>query len=162
MSWTYLNGIRYNIKNHIIHESALDFVKKDLSNRYGVCDGAKTRSMEEVNIDPGGVLNMASEPIKATFEGVDITIKPEHILSAINSWANYGVEYGRTNSGEEIYKVYLSTLEIVVLPKSLYESIGVWLAQLTHEGYSARMDIVSLLEDIPSILVQPQNTMGDA
>jgi len=155
MSWKRL--IYYpesSIKTHIVHSSVVDIVKRDVENRY------QTTPVEEVDdeslrIDPGGMIMMNNKPNKITFNGSSIEVKPEHIIGATYRWGKHRILDEKLSSGEDIYKVYLSTFCCAVIPESLYFEIGSWLAQNQGEGHIARAEITEALSGHPNIMIAP-------
>jgi hypothetical protein len=134
------------IKIHYIHPDVAEVGLDDIKARHG----AEPTSVEEISdlrIDPGGMLDMNSEPLVKEFDGLTVSVKPEHISGAIYRW-------NRTREvAPGVLKVYVSQYDCTLISEELHAKIGGWLVQNEMVGFAARKDIADRLNDHPNIYV---------
>jgi hypothetical protein len=145
----------------MVHNSVLEIAERDIRHRH-VEKAAQKEELDVLHIDPGGMIMVLNEPKEKVFQGSRVAVKPEHILNASLVWNRHRILDEALPSGEKVIKVYLSRLEVAVVPESLYNEIGAWLALSKGEGYVARMEIVEAMSDVPNVIIIPPPSNGEA
>jgi hypothetical protein len=78
-------------KRHYVHDSVVDIVCNDVELRHGLLPDKEEVLEDSLRIDPGGMINMNSKPMVKDFDGCEVSIKPEHILSAAVVWTTHRI-----------------------------------------------------------------------
>lgn len=147
-----------SIKTHVVESSLEEIFTKNVLDKYGILPEERAE-VAELSIDPGGMLCLFNQPIKAKIESRNISIKPEHILFATKAWTN------KNEIANNAIRVYLSDHICAGVTTDLYYKIGAWLVNNYAVGYAARMDMVELFKvdgRDEHIIISPPPTNMDA
>lgn len=161
MSWVHLMYFPNPIKHHFVHESVVEIVERDVEERHGHLPEKKT-PRDQLKVDPGGMICIRNEPKTHSFNGATVAVQPEHILGGAAVWTRHRFLDETLPDGERVVKVYLSDLDVAVVPESMYHDIGAWLALSKAEGHIARAELAEALSGIPGLIVTPPPSEGDA
>lgn len=161
MPWSELD---YNwvVKTHYVYHSVLDITKRDIELRHR-CLPIVEKDKPEFKLDPGGMIFMNNLPMKHTLpDGSIISVKPELIVSALHVWSKHRVLDERLPDGEKVIKVYCGPYFIMVMPESIYNEIGAWLALNKSVGYVANMELIEAMSGSPHVLIVSPPSEGEA
>ena len=134
------------IKIHYIHPDVAKVGLDDIKARHDA-EPTKVEDVAELRIDPGGMLDMNSEPLAKEFDGLTVSVKPEHISGAIYRWNRI------REVSPGVVKVYVGPYNCTILSKELHAKIGGWLVQNEMVGFAARKDIADGLSGHTNIYV---------
>lgn len=146
------------IKTHIVHDSVeLEFLK-DIKSRYGL-DPESRSEIENLSIDPGGMIYLLNNAIKTEIDSLNVSVKPEHIILAIKRWTR------KREIEKDVFRVYISDFMCIGVRENQYYKIGAWLASKQAEGYVAQMELIETLKisgGDESIIVMPRVADAEA
>jgi len=80
---------RYNnILTHMIHPSIRDLVVKKTETTF---DASITSELKEevLHLNPGGLIDIITDPIETEFDGLKVMIRPEHIIWVVRCFSFY-------------------------------------------------------------------------
>ena len=161
MSWSELD-YNWAVKRHVVHDSVVEIAKRDVEAKHR-CIPVGIQPVEDLHIDPGGMIFMDSVIKEVTLpDGSMVSVRPELILSALMVWTHHRVLDEALPNGEKVIKVYCGSFHVAVMPESIYNKIGAWLAVSKAEGHVARMELVEALSDVPNLLILPPPVEGEA
>ncbi len=127
------------VKHHWFPEELESLVLDDVYQRHQ-SKPYQIRNKESLNLDPGGMVSLRSEPVVSAFGHYMVSVKPEHIYHVHQCWEDI------REINPQVVKVYFQH-ECVVLPRSLHAEIGTWLASIVSHGIQARFDLFEMLPD---------------
>lgn len=161
MSWSKLD-YNWAVKNHLVHRDVLEITQRDVEAKHK-CTPVFIEDIAELHLDPGGMIFMKSVPVRQTLsDGSVVSVRPELLLTSILRWKKYRTLDEAMPTGEKVIKVYCGPYNVAVMPESIYNSIGAWLALNKSIGYIARMELVEALADVPNIVLTPPPMEGEA
>ncbi len=136
----------FDIKIHIIEPDTLYVGLSDIESKYGATP-TSVEDVEELWIDPGGMLDMNSIPIEKNFGGLKVSVKPEHISFAILRWSK------TREVSEGILKIYIGQFFCLIMTEKMHDRIGAWLMKNEDAGFKARLDMAERLAGCQNIHV---------
>lgn len=134
------------IKYHIVHPDASSAIDESIKNEYN-CAASSEELIDILKIDPGGSIMLNNPPINHSVDGLELSVKPEHIFGANIVWSSYAKKLEEeTLAGEKLVRISLDSFTCAVIPEGLYVKIGAWLASISAIGQAARAELAAAME----------------